>query len=183
MKKIFSILVILLFLQNCASLKEPKTKGTLNEKNLTTLNGQYSNHANSGGGSHVNKLSDVFDRNDNMFKSRIDEKYASKNVSVYMKVISEKTLNIIFKDNNQIILDKNIKVKLMKDGFLYINENKLKIIGLPLISGGWNVQKSRLTINSEGKMYVESNYFFCNGILIVMSDWKDFNYELTFEKK
>jgi len=183
MKQIFAILIMSIVFNSCATLKEPKLEGTLTENDLTILNGNYNNFPNDGGGLYVNKLTDIFDRNTNIFKLEKDDKYDSESITVSLTSITDKTLNVRFSENNKTILDKNIKVRLKRDGFLYIKDKILLINGLPLIFGGWNIQKSRITILANGKLYVESNYFFCNGALIVMSDWKNFNYNLTFNRK
>ncbi len=47
---------------------------------------------------------------------------------------------------------------------------------------GWNIQKSRLGMEGN-HLKVQSNYFFCNGFAVVMSDWKTLHYNLTFEKQ
>ncbi|MFY7816026.1 MAG: hypothetical protein ACOVRK_12660, partial [Chryseobacterium taeanense] len=54
--------------------------------------------------------------------------------------------------------------------------------GIPLVFGGWNIQKSRFTVDEKNNLQIQSNYFFCNGFMIVMSDWKTSRYTLNFEK-
>ncbi|MRJ07572.1 hypothetical protein EDL99_01550 [Ornithobacterium rhinotracheale] len=177
-----NIFIALIF-QSCASFKEPKINGTLNENNLSQLNGQYNDSVSSGGGLYVKKLSDVLDRNVNMFDFKHDEKYVGKGITVDLKVVSKNMLNVKFKKHNQIISDKNVKVKLKNDGFLYVKGKKFMIDFVPFVLGGWNVQKSRLTLNSDGNLYVESNYFFYAALFTVIGDWKTLRYESTFDKK
>ncbi|MFP3802316.1 hypothetical protein, partial [Paraburkholderia sp. SIMBA_027] len=85
-------------------------------------------------------------------------------------------------ESENVLFDKDVKVKLKKDGFFYLKEKRFMLDGIPLIFGGWNFQKSRFTVDQNNNLLVQSNYFFCNGVLVFMSDWKTFHYSLTFEK-
>lgn len=182
MNKILLILILVVF-QNCASFKEPIVKGNLRNDNLSSINGIYNNYPSSGGGFYVKSIKDVFYRNINMFDFKTDKIFQNEKLEGQITVISQKLINLKIRENEKIIFDKNLKVKLKEDGYLYIKEKITMIDGFPLIFGGWNVQKSRINITDDNKLFIESNYFFCNGILIVISDWKTLNYSLSFEKK
>lgn len=111
------------------------------------------------------------------------EKHESMNFKIELKAVGKKRLNLKIYDAENVRTDKNVRVTLKKDGFIYLKEKRLMIDGIPLILGGWNIQKSRFAQDGDNRLKVESNYFFCNGLLVVMSDWKTFHYELIFEKQ
>lgn len=184
MKKIFFHLIIFLFAISCAGFKNLDNSNIgLNENNLNKIDGTYNDFPSSGKGFYVGRLTEVFDRNLEMYNiHKTNEKYDRKNVNLKLKMVNQHTLNVKIYEAENLLFDKDLKVKLKKDGFLYLKEKRFMVDGIPLILGGWNIQKSRFTIDQNNNLYVQSNYFFCHGILIVMSDWKTFHYDLTFEK-
>lgn len=154
--------------------------------NPDNINGTYKNTPNEYQGLYVSKLSDVFDRNTRIFNVvKPDKKYDLKNISVNINLISEKELKlkIIENETQKIITEKAVKIKLKKDGYIYIKDKNFMIDGIPVILGGWNIQKSRMYIDEENNLNIESNYFFYHAALIVMCDWKNFNYHLKFKKQ
>lgn len=184
MKNIFFYLIVFLFTMSCAGFKnvDHSTAG-LNENNLNKIEGTYNNLPSSGSGFYVGRLNEVFDRNLEMYNiNKTTEKYDNKNVNLKLRIVNQHTLNVKIYEAENLLFDKDLKVQLKKDGFLYLKEKRFMLDGIPLILGGWNIQKSRFTIDQNNHLKVQSNYFFCNGILIVMSDWKTLHYDLTFEK-
>lgn len=181
MKKIFFYLSIILLLSSCATFKNDKfIDNKLKTSSLDLINGTYNNLPFSGDGSYVRSLTNVFDRNTNMFDFK--EKYEKKDLKIILKAINQNRLNVKIYEAENLLFDKNLKVKLKHDGFIYLKEKRFMLDGILLIFGGWNIQKSRFRIDENNNLHLQSNYFFCNGILIVMSDWKTFHYNLTFEK-
>lgn len=182
MKRLIFYLGIVLTLSSCAAFDNSKIgENHLKSNDLSFINGTYTNLPFSGGGFYVRNLTDVFDRNTKMFNFK--EKYESMNFKIELKAVGKKTLNLKIYDAGNVRTDKNVKVTLKEDGFIYLKEKRLMIDGVPLILGGWNIQKSRFAPDGNNRLKVESNYFFCNGLLVVMSDWKTFHYELIFEKQ
>jgi len=182
MKNLVLLFSIMLFTSNCAGFKNSIKNGSFNENNLNEIDGTYKNTPSSSTGVYVRSLTTVFDRNTNMFVFR--EKYDNKkDLKLTLKMINQKSLNVKVSNSENLLLDKNLKVKLKKDGFLYLKEKRLMIEGIPLAFGGLNVQKTRFTIDENHKLEVQSNYYFCNGFLIFMSDWKTIQHHLIFEKQ
>ncbi len=182
MKRLFFYLGTVLTLSGCATFDNSKIAGSHSKgDDLSFINGTYTNFPFSGGGFYVRNLTDVFDRNTRMFNFK--EKYETGNFKIELKAVGKKRLNLKIYDGGNLRTDKNVRVTLKKDGFIYLKEKRLMIDGIPLILGGWNIQKSRFAPDGNNRLKVESNYFFCNGLLVVMSDWKTSRYELIFEKQ
>ncbi|MCY1663049.1 hypothetical protein [Chryseobacterium sp. SL1] len=182
MKKIISYLCLLLFTLNCAGFKNIELpESVIENNNIENINGIYENFASSGNGFYVRMLTDVFDRNTNMFNWK--DKYDPKNTRVKLQMIEKNKLNVIFFKNEKIVFNKNLRVELKEDGYLYLKEKRFMLDGIPLVLGGWNIQKSRLGVDENNNLRIQSNYFYCNGFAVLMSDWKTLHYNLTFEKQ
>ena len=182
MKNLIFYLSLSLLSVSCAGFKNIHPEESVIGKNVVdNIDGTYRNLPSSGNGFYVQALTDVFDRNTNMFNWK--EKYVGEHTKVKLQMINNKRLNVIISQDEKILFNKNLRVKLKNDGYLYLKEKRLMIDGIPLVLGGWNIQKSRLRIDESNNLIVESNYFFCNGFAVVMSDWKTLHYTLTFEKQ
>lgn len=182
MKKIFFYLGNALMLGSCATFDKDKlTDNHWKRDGLNFINGTYANFPSSGGGFYVRNLTDVFDRNTQMFNFK--EKHENKDFKIALKAVGKKRLNLKIYDAGNLRTDKDLRVALKKDGFVYLKEKRFMLDGIPLVFGGWNIQKSRFAPDGNNNLKVQSNYFFCNGILVVMSDWKTSYYDLTFKKQ
>lgn len=171
----------LLLLFSCAGFRDVDNKNAvLNKNNLGLLDGIYSNASISHAGGYVGNLTDVVDRNTRMFAFK--DKYNGKDMKLQLKIINQKKLNVKIYDAGNLLADKDLRVKLESDGFLYLKEKRFMLEGIPLVLGGLNIQKSRFTVDTKNNLQVQTNYFFCNGFMIVMSDWKTLHYHLDFEK-
>jgi len=181
MKKLVLLFLVVLLNTNCAGFKNPTGSGNFNKNNLSEIDGTYKNISSSG----TETLTEVFDRDTNIFAflKGGDNKYDKiKDVKLILKIINNKRLNVKIIDSDNLLFDKNLKVKLKKDGFLYLREKQFMIEGIPFVAGGWNVQKSCFTIDKNHNLQVQLNYFFYMAILVVISDAKTTNSYFTFEK-
>ncbi len=182
MRRLCFYLCFVLMMINCAGFKNTgSTHGVLSRENVSRIDGSYNNYPVEGDPGYVDGLADIFDRNKDMFTRR--NKYDTRAVHFKLKSISEDKMNVKIYRKEELLFDKNMKMKLKNDGFLYLKEKRLMLDGLPLIFGGWNVQKSRFTVDENNRLTVETNYFFCRGAMIIMNDCKTFHYHLTFEKQ
>ena len=181
MRKLIFYLGILSITTSCAGFKNTNFTELNKKNNLQNINGTYKSIPTTGNGFYVNTLTDVFDRNINMFN--LNKKYNNEDAVVKLKMINENRLHVEISELENILFSKNLRIKLKNDGFIYLKNKRLMVYGLLLIFGGWNFQKSRLSLDSNNNLKVHSNYFFCNGVLILMSDWKTFHYDLTFQKQ
>ncbi|MCX8533180.1 hypothetical protein [Chryseobacterium luquanense] len=180
MRKLIFYLSILFVTVSCAGFKNVDPI-RLDKKSVENISGTYKNVPVTKSGFYVQTLTDVFDRNTNMFNWK--EKYDKKDVIVKLKMIKKNRLHVEIFESENILFSKDLKVKLKNDGFLYLKERRFMIDGIPLVFGGWNFQKSRFAIDSNNNLKVQSNYFYCNGILILMSDWKTLHHDLIFEEQ
>lgn len=93
MKKLISYLCLLLFTLNCAGSKNMDSAESVIEKNnIEKINGAYENFPSSGNGFYVRMLTDVFDRNTNMFNWK--DKNDAKNIKVKLQMIKKNRLNV-----------------------------------------------------------------------------------------
>lgn len=181
MKKLIIYISILISTVNCAGFKKNESDGLPFSKNkIESINGIYSNQPSYGNGSYVKTLTDILDRNIDMFNWK--EKYNGKNIDVRLEIIKKNKLNVKIFESEKLMCNKNLHVKQKKDGFIYLREKRFMLDGIPLIFGGWNIQKSRFIIDENKNLHIQTNYFFCNGFLVVMSDWKTHHYNFIFEK-
>ena len=182
MKKLISYLSVLVFTMSCACFKNiESTESFIEKNNIENITGTYENFPSSGNGFYVRMLTDVFDRNINMLNWK--DKYDAKNTKVKLQIIEKNKLNVMIFKNEKMVFNKNLRVKLENDGYLYVKEKRFMIDGIPLVFGGWNIQKSRLGVDENNNLKIQSNYFYCNGVAVLMSDWKTLHYNFTFEKQ
>lgn len=181
MKKIFFGLCLVLTMVNCAGYRNvDNSNAGLNKNNLSAIDGDYSNYPVDGQLGYIAGLVDIFDRNTNMFIFK--NKYDTRAVHLKLKIINDKNLNVKIYKKEKLLFDKDLKVKLKNDGFLYLKEKRFMLEGIPLVFGGWNFQKSRFTVDENNNLHIQTNYFFCNGVFIIISDWKTFHYNFIFKK-
>ncbi|SDM31212.1 hypothetical protein SAMN05216273_12156 [Chryseobacterium taihuense] len=180
MRKLIFYLIILLVTVSCAGFKKIGTI-KLCKNSVENIKGTYKNTPLSKSGFYIRTLTDVFDRNTNMFNWK--KKYNREDATVKLEMIKKNLLHVEILESDSILCSKNLRVKLKNDGFLYLKEKRFMIDGIPLVFGGWSFQKSRFTVDSDNNLKIQSNYFYCNGVLILISDWKTLHYDLTFEKQ
>ncbi|MDQ1097329.1 MULTISPECIES: hypothetical protein [Chryseobacterium] len=172
---------LVLTLMSCAGFKNVNSNsGGFHTDNLDRINGSYKNYPAGGQLGYIDGLADIFDRNTNMFIFK--HKYDGRAVHLNLTMINERKINVKIFKQTELLFDKDLKVELKDDGYLYLKEKRFMMQGIPLVLGGWNIQKSRFTVDQDNHLRVQTNYFFCNGAFIVMSDWKTFHYDFKFEK-
>ena len=168
MKRLIFIFILPLFTISCATFEKTIAPQKLDKENLQKINGVYNNKNLTG---RWFCLTDVFDRNTSILYFITDkEKYNNNEVKVALNIVSDKRINVKVIDSvtEKIIFDKNLRCRLKRDGYLYLKHKSFMIDGIPLICGGFNVQKSRMYINSDGILNVESRCFFISSALVIL---------------
>lgn len=185
MKKLIFLFGIALFTANCAGFKNSSESGYFNKNNLEEIDGTYKNNLCYKKDSCKGNLAEIFDRETNMFaflQGRQDKYDDKKDLKLTLKLIDKKRLNVKINDSEGLLFDKNLKVKLKNNGFLYLKEKRLMIEGIPFVAGGWNFQKSRFTMDENHNLQVHLNYFFYAAFLTIIGDSKTTHSHFTFER-
>lgn len=181
MRRLIFYFSILFVTVSCAGFRNVDPPVGLNKNNVENINGIYKNFPLSKNGFYVRTLTDVLDRNNNMFNWT--EKYNNDDIKIRLEMVEKNRLHVEISESEKTLFSKNLKVKLKKDGFLYLKEKRFMLDGIPLVLGGWNLQKSRFAIDSNNNLRIQSNYFYCNGVLVLISELKTLHYDFIFEKQ
>lgn len=159
----FATLVILF--SSCASLpidslsviKEPIVE------NISTIDGTYSIDFNNYG--EINRIIEIINRNTDDWPELLhDEKY-------FVKLETSE-------DNNQIkiellssnghIIETQVRVKKVKENYIYLSNRNVKLHNIPFILGGYEYQKTRLCKDKDGNLIVDSVSYGIGSLLFVI---------------
>ena len=152
------------------------------------MNGRYAVNAikqNSNTSSTLNYLYDNFYSRVNR-NHKIDDTLVMKSIKnsyFELEVSDNNKLKINFFRDGQIFDSYSLKTKLKDDGYLYVKNKNLKIWGVPFLLGYTDVQKMRLSLNSDNSLVAEFAEQSLGGFLVIIyPSWKTWNSEFTYER-
>ena len=170
------LLVLVLLIQGCASFEKGlENPNPLNKKNLTELNGSYG---------IVHKDFDSISKwdgsqvwvSDNFIKE-IDRKLIRDTVKIdslrkysfQLKVISTDKIKITYLENGEKFKEQILKSKLKDDGYLYLKNQNVKLLFVPLIFGRLDIKKIRLTKSNDGNLIFDVAKRTVGGFLLIIA--------------
>jgi hypothetical protein len=149
--QLFSVLLFIFTLQSCVAFpRNLEINPTLTATNLTEVNGKYKVRA------EKDTLVDGRQINyNNAFQKFYRGRYVNSIDTIKVGNLDEYTFGIDLIDNRLIGITYykgntsfkkfNLKYKLKDDGYIYIKNKNLKILGIPYIIGSYESKKIRLT--------------------------------------
>ncbi|WP_109301425.1 hypothetical protein [Aquimarina sp. AU474] len=108
---------------------------------------------------------------DTTFRKEI-AKYRN-NYVVNLRVKEKNTLVCSLIKNTKIVDSTSLRYKL-KNGYLYIKNSNVTINDIPLIYGGFEIDRLRLGINKNGDLITDSSHYFIATAMIVLGDDRKF---------
>jgi hypothetical protein len=171
----YLILILIIFLQSCASFNSsiPNPK-TLTKNNLAELNGKYEMmYLEFDSISNAYKTQKSNYRN---FFAQVDKNYKKEMIKLdslnnyYFEIfsISPKKLRIKYLENGKVFNEKILKTELKNDGYLYFKKKNLKFVGLPYIFGRIDLTKTRLTLDENKNLILDISNLSSGAALFVV---------------
>lgn len=191
MKKILLVFIVAISLTNCAAFdKNLKNPNSLQKNNLNKVNGLYDIEEMG-----FDSLSKLYPSNlfwvGNNFLREIDRKLlkdtlridSMKKYAFELKVINKKKLKITYLENDIIFRERFLKIKLKKDGYLYLKNKNIGFVLIPYIFGAVDVKRTRLTLDEEENLVLDV-YNHRSGAIggVGFLSWKTWRYRRTYEK-
>lgn len=191
-KSTFYLMIILMFiLQSCVSYDNTMTNPRiLSNENLNELNGRYGIVAVKIDGDSFSRINDnwtednFFTENNRGYLKRNMQLDSLKSYSFELKILSSKSLQISYIEDDKILCERIIKTKLKKDGYLYLrNKNVLPIL-IPFILGGMDVKRTRISKFENGDVVLDVANHQSFGFILLSSyyDSMTYKYRLQYKK-
>lgn len=184
-KKIFFLTVFSIFLSSCATFNKKIALDKnikITAHNLNTLEGIYTIHPTIGT-QQINNYGDRPIENNALNRytifnalKELDPEFqqtVQKNPSDYsvkIKVKTNKRLTFFLQKNKNTIDSISVKYKIKKDGYVYLKNSNFKIKNVPLIYGGFKVNKVRLTLNEENNLILDHSYYTYHAALLFIGN-------------
>ncbi|WP_139062402.1 hypothetical protein [Aquimarina megaterium] len=182
------VLIFILSLSNCASFPKNKINRTfLNTQNIKSLNGEFSIVAKEA--DSVSKKHWVYNNffkevNRDRLKDRLKDDLILSPLKTYsfrIGILSEKSIKISFIENNESIKELVCEYKLKNDGYLYLKNRNLKLVGIPYIMGRLDIKKMRITLDKKNNLITEvAEHNSGAGLLVMFLNWKNRNYTYSY---
>jgi hypothetical protein len=85
-----------------------------------------------------------------------------------LKLDDNNALRFTYIENGLIIEDKLIKIKKVKKNYVYLRNKNVKIYNIPLILGGFDIQRTRLFIDETDSLVINTaDVSFGSALLII----------------
>lgn len=148
------LLLLMLLIAGCAFDRNVTNPLSLTKDKLTSINGVYeirNNNADS-----VTRKYWIY----NNFLTEIDRKQLSETLrldsnKIYkfqLRVLNENRIKINYIEDDQIIRERVLKIKLKQDGYLYLKNKNTVFILIPYIAGALDIKKTRITCDENGNL-------------------------------
>lgn len=108
-----------------------------------------------------------FDEMDNGWLTRKTKIDPEKNYSFVLDVVKYNILSIHYLENDSVIRQKNIRFRMRKDGYLYLQNMNFKIRGIPYVFGDIDKKRIRLTLNKDRDLVFETSEFNSGGMFLL----------------
>lgn len=165
----WAICLTSLFMVGCGSISDYQgaygSVIALNASNVEKLNGTYTNFPVTQDSSlSYQSLSHNLNWREN--KKGQDTLQISE---VKIQIMDEEYLDLSYLDKQKVVYTKRIKYRLQKNGFVFLKNKNLRVIGIPYILGEYDVNKFELGLNANEDLIINGFTREGGGVLIVLS--------------
>jgi len=193
--RIFAVLLVSIFLLNCASFSNKTFKNDYNKMNpetILSLNGKYSffpikkfdkkkEHSNL---ESLKKYINSYNYMTNEIVKFTDLDSTLNGLHFYhleLILTDNTTLNLELFKNNQSVKKQQIKGELKKDGMFYLDNKFLECNGIPYLFGGCQNNKRRIAVSKQNNLII--NEAVCNeGAVLFMGAGVSYNTAYEFKR-
>jgi hypothetical protein len=182
MNKKLIYIIIMLVNGGCASL--PKESVNIPKKEiqdkLTVLDGRYNVEIVNGNYGKINSIIAIINRTTEDWPT-IDTNEAH---FLGIETVTDRSVLFTLYENENILISKTIKIKSIKDNYIYLKNNNVKIHNIPFILGGYDYLKTRLSIDQKGKLIIDSvDYGIGSFMFVIWSGTPTMKSSYTYEKE
>ena len=173
-----------LLFSSCAFQKDINTnRVTLNT--LEGLNGKYSINALN----EDSKVKKYWMYNN--FLNELDRKLlidtfhidSNKTYKVKLEVLNKHELKIDYLENDKSIRERILKIRLRKDGYLYLKNKNIGFILVPYLAGALDIKKTRLSTTVDGDLIFDVvNHRSGAFMIIAFLDGRTWKYRKIYPK-
>jgi len=185
MKQKSQLIILIFIFQSCATFKSsPNEISTLERSNLELLNGRYEISSSE----HLEKFKS-FDYHN--FLREIDRKIlkdtldidSTKHNQVELNVLNSRRLEVKYLEDDKVIRRRIIKIKLKKDGYLYLKNKNIGFSLIPYLFGRLDVKRTRVTINENDNLVLDVSHFRGGAVfLIIFLDMGTDKYKKSYKR-
>ena len=185
---ILSIIYLTILCTGCATFdKTLQNPNPLNNKNIKELNGKYVIVAKNDSLNSLNQSVWMY----NNFLKEIDRKVifnvpkldSTKTYFFDLEILNDKKISINFFENGKVIRNETLKYKLGNDGYLYLRNKNVRPLFIPYIAGSIDITKTRLTIDKDYNLILDSTNHNSGGLAIVIfMGSRNWDYRKEYER-
>jgi len=196
--KVLNILIILFLfsLNSCATFSNKITfenQVKLNKNTLSKINGFYeTNSVKSIVKYQYSKPKEIENDTVNRYPLystlQTNDGYATgsvvklENYSTKIEVQDKSKIVITYLDKDKIIDEVILKYKL-KNGYLYLKNNNFKTKLIPGLCGNFEVDRTRIGLNSENNLIMNHSHYLYGAILFIIGDTKKSSFAGEYKRK
>lgn len=180
------VLILSIVCQSCVSFKEGVINtNTIQKNNITELNGTFNNSSVEYDSvtktvKNGQQFLYLLERNSRNNSLRLD---SLKTYHFELEILDNKLIRFAYIENDSIFKEKILEYKLKKDGYVYLKNKNLKFRGVPYIMGGIELNKTRLTLDSDKNLIVDtSTYYSGAAFLVVFGGSRTYPYRLKYNR-
>lgn len=186
----YLLLILVSSIQSCTSFNQNLINpNPLNEENLSELNGRYEIVPIESDSAKKTNKNLVWVHNN--FLKEIDRKLIKdtlkldslKTYAFDLKILNPNQIRINYIENGLLFKERILKIKLKKDGYLYLKNKNIQFLLLPYIAGALDVKKTRLSKLKNGNLIFDvANHRSGAALLVVFLDGKTWKYRQEYER-
>ncbi len=175
---------------SCTSFSKSAFKNdmvSLTENNIEQLNGSFTNHPiqvyEKQNKTWINtKKINVYNLfGSNFIPDKLDSLAITKSEEhIEITFTNKNAIEVKYVINKKTVSKTNIKGQIKK-GFFYVDK-KSEYWGIPLLFGGYKIEKQRISISKRGNMIINTLYDKGGGILFIFSNGSGNNTSFEIEK-
>lgn len=190
MKHIFSCVLLVIGMQSCVTFeRKEQNPYMLNKENVKELSGSY--QISQVNADSIFKKYPKNTRLYNNFLTEIDRKLLKDTLkldsnSTYrfdLDIINDKQAKISYIENGKTIRVRNIRVKLKKDGYLYLKNKNVGFVIIPYLAGAIDIKKTRMTKTTNGNLIFDVvNHRSGAFMIIAFLDGRTWKYRQEYER-
>jgi hypothetical protein len=191
------IFIILFSLTSCATFSKKitfKNQVVLNKQTISKINGVYEIKSLKSIRRFENlkpelTINDTINRYPLYTILKTNDNYGSgsnlgiENYSTKIEVQNGNKILISYLENDKITEEIILKFKIKKDGFLYLKNKNFKTKLIPGLCGNFEVQRTRIGLNSENNLIMNHSYFIYGAILFIIGDTRKTSFGSEYKRK
>ncbi|MBC8173643.1 MAG: hypothetical protein H7X71_07045, partial [Chitinophagales bacterium] len=128
----------------------------------------------------INSILEILYRPPNVWP-RID---TSSNYRLVINSENNDLLSLALYSDKSIVIERKIRIKKIKNDYVYLRNSNIKLLNIPFIFGGYDYLKTRFAVDKEGNLIVDSvDYGIGCALIIICSGTPTTQTTYLYEKE